>query len=145
MPSKSALKLDVESLIKPKRRSTFGIYDPKGIRTLYLLRLGLSPLRHHKKRHNFADTPVDLCLCKTGIENTEHFLFKCPFYASKSVVLASTVVQLLTQHNLPHLSNSVETYLYGHEELTEIENRNILLATIKYIKDSHRFENSKND
>ena len=139
MPTKAALKSHIDSLVKPKKRSTFGIYDPQGIRWLYMLRLGLSPLRNHKMRHNFADTPVDLCLCKTGIEDTEHFLFKCPFFASSRMALASTVILILIQQNLAHVGNSVETYLYGHVSLSEDDNRSILLATIKYIKGSHRF------
>ena len=36
-----------------------------GIRWLYMFRLGLFLLRHHKKRHNSADTTYDLCIFKT--------------------------------------------------------------------------------
>ena len=35
-----------------------GIHDPSGLRYLFQLRVGLSPLRYHKKRHNFIDTPM---------------------------------------------------------------------------------------
>ena len=40
---------------------------------------GLSSLRYHKNRHNFIDTPSDICLCNQGIADTNHFLFWCPF------------------------------------------------------------------
>ena len=95
--------------------------------------------KSHKKRHNFLDTPSDDCLCKTGKETTEHFLFTCPFYALKRVPLAETVVPLLPPRNLAFLQNDVNLYLYGHGKLSENDNRIIILSTIKFIKDSNRF------
>ena len=62
-----------------KEKSIVGIHDPLGLRYLFQLRVGLSSLRYHKKRHNFIDTPSDKCLCNQGIEDTNHFLFLCPF------------------------------------------------------------------
>ena len=40
----------------------FDIHDPTGVRYLFQLRVGLSPLRYHKKRHNFIDTPSNECV-----------------------------------------------------------------------------------
>ena len=113
------------------------IYE--GIKYIFQLWLGLSPLRSHKFRHNFIDTPSDICLWKTGNETTEHFLFKCPFYTSKRFTLAENVVPLLPPHNFAFLQNDKNLYLYGNEKLSEDENRLILLETIKFIKASNRF------
>ena len=33
----------------------------------------MSPLRNHKRRHNFADTPSEICDCDEDIEDTSHF------------------------------------------------------------------------
>ena len=66
--------------IKPEPKSIFNLHDPDGVKYIYQLRVGLSPLREHKNRHNFLDTPCDLCSCGTGTESTEHFLLKCPSY-----------------------------------------------------------------
>ena len=121
--------------IHPKR-------PQKTLRDLFLfqLRLGLSPLRSHKKRHNFADTPSDLCLCNIGVEDTKHFfLFKCPFYAIKRALLATEVIPILTRNNCNHLSNDEKLYLYGHDSINDQDNKTILLATIKFIKDTNRF------
>ena len=68
------------SLIRPKIKSTFGIHDPLGLRYLFQLMVNLSPLRSHKKRHNFTDTPSENCDCNLGIEDIRHFLFECPFF-----------------------------------------------------------------
>ena len=89
---------------------------------LFQLRLGLSPLRHHKKRHNFLDTPTDICMCKTGVESTEHFLLKCPVYNLKRIVLAENVIPLLTSNNLAFSQNDVNLYLYGHKDLADNDN-----------------------
>ena len=63
MPTFNKLRAHLISLFRPKGKSLFNIFDTTGTRYLFQLRLGLSPLRSHKKRHNFADTPNDMCLC----------------------------------------------------------------------------------
>ena len=139
MPSLLTLKNHLSSLFRPKPKSIFDIFDPIGTKILFQLRLGLSKLRHHKKNHNFLDTPNDICLCKNGIEDTNHFLFKCKFHARHRATLASIVIPILTRNGLNHLSNVEHLYLYGDQSLSFLENKNIILATIKYIKNSNRF------
>ena len=73
-PSISTLKKYATSLIRPVRRSTFGLHDPQGLRFIFQLRVGLSPLRSHKKHHNLAGTPFDKCLCKESVETTRHLI-----------------------------------------------------------------------
>ena len=140
MPDLKTFKSHLLSFYRPDPKSTFGIHDPQGIKLLFQLRLGLSPLLHHKKRHNFHDTPSDVCLCKTGVETTEHFLMKCPFYHSKRLLLAQNVIPLLATNNLAFLQNDVELYLYGHKNLSDDDNKNIILQTIIFIKTSSRFD-----
>ena len=96
--------------------------------------MGLSSLRYHKKHHNFIDTPSDKCFCDNGIEDTNHFFFSCLFYATQRATLASSVIEILQKYNLNNLGNQSELYLYGHHSLNNIDNRKILLATLKYIK-----------
>ena len=56
------------------------------MKRLFQLRVGLSPLRHHKKRHNFKDTMSEMCRCEMSIETTKHFLVYCDFYGKKQHV-----------------------------------------------------------
>ena len=56
IPSFSVLKNHILSLIRPKKKCIFGIHDPFG-----------------------TCTPSDKCFCNQGIEDTDHFLFLCPF------------------------------------------------------------------
>ena len=69
----SGFKSAIQRIIQPEKKSIFNLHDPNEIRHLYQLRVGLSSLRAHKKRHNFIDTPNDECSCGTGKETTEHF------------------------------------------------------------------------
>ena len=56
--------------------------------------------------------------------------------------LAINVIDILQRKNLSHLGNQSELYLYGHPSLDLIDNRQILLSTIKYVKDTTRFSTS---
>ena len=71
-------------------KSIFGIHDPVGLRYLFQLRVGLSPLRSHKWRHNFSDTPSEICPCNQEIEDTCHFLFSFPYFATQRATLATS-------------------------------------------------------
>ena len=71
-----------------------------------------------------------------------HFLFECPFYAIQRDTLAVNVIDILPRKNVSHLGNKHELYLYGHSSLDLIDNRQIILLTIKYVKDITRFSTS---
>ena len=75
LPTFGRLKNLLISLIRSKSRSTFDLDDSIYPRHLFQLRVGLSYLRYHKNRHNFADTPSDICLCKRGVDDTSFFYF----------------------------------------------------------------------
>ena len=94
-------------------------------------------MRSHKRHHNFDVS--DLCLCNTGVEDTVHFLFKCPFYSTKRATLAIKVVEVLIRNNLNHLSNDPRVYLYGNDIMNDDDNKAILLSTMNFIKETHRF------
>ena len=139
IPSINILKDHILSLIRLKKKDIFGIHDPLGLRYLLQLRVGLSLVRYHKKCHNFIDTPSAICLCNNGIEDINHFLFLCPFFAIHRATLARNVIQILQKYNLNHLGNQSHLYLYGHPIINLADNRLIILSTIKYIKESRRF------
>ena len=83
----SNFKHMITSLIRPPKKSIFGIHDPKGIKFIFQLRLGLSPLISHKKRHNFLDTPSDWCDCLSAPEDTSHFILHCTKFNSSRLKL----------------------------------------------------------
>ena len=137
-PSFLSMKTHLISLFRPKPKSTFGIHDPVSLRNLFQLRVGLSKLRHHKKRHNFSDTPSDICICKLGAEDTDHFFLSCPFYVSHRLSLRTKVNAILSRNDL-NVCLSSNLCLYGHESLSSNDNREILLASLEFIFNSNRF------
>ena len=138
-PSFEKLKKHVLSLLRPKNRGIFGVHDPVGLRYLFQLRVKLSPLRCHKRHHNFEDTPSDICFCNQGVEDTHHFFLLCPFYVTHRVRLMNSVNEILLNNNLPRFENQIQLLLYGNDSLNYADNKNIIIATLKYIKDTHRF------
>ena len=140
IPSFSIMKANIISRIRPMKRNTFDIHDPIGLRYLFQLRVGLRTLRHHKKVHNFADTPTDICSCNRGVEDIKHFLFLCPLYGPMRATLAGCVIPILQKYDIIMLSNQPEIYLYGHHSVNTIDNKIILNGTIDYIKETNRFE-----
>ena len=89
------LKNHLISLIRPKLRSTFDLHDSIYLRHLFQLRVGLSHLRYHKKRHNFADTLSDIRLCMRDVEDTSHFILFCPFFITHRETLTASINEIL--------------------------------------------------
>ena len=100
----------------------------------------MSPLRSHKRQHNFSDTPSEIYECHLGIEGTRHFLFEYISSTTQRVTLSSVnIINIFQWNNLNHLGNQPELYLYGHPSLDVTVNRKVLLSTKRYIKDPKRF------
>ena len=107
MPTLVTLKKHLVGLFRPNPRSIFNVCDPIGTKILFQLRLGLSKLRQHKKNHKFLYTPTGMCPCGNGVEDTEHFVFKCRFYAAHRATLASSVITILSKKKVTHLRNII--------------------------------------
>ena len=135
----SIFKNNVFRLIRPEPKSFFNVHDPIGLKFLFQLRVGLSPLKTHKKQHNFIDTPNDWCDCHCSPEDNFHFFFSCTLHTSSRVELLSTVSNILVLNELHDLLDNVDLYLYGNPSLSFADNKIILLSTIKFIKDTQRF------
>ena len=59
------------------------------------------------------------CSCENGIENTEHFLMSCPFYAIEREYMLRNVSNTLQKYNLPGVNESYRFFLYGHHKLND--------------------------
>ena len=137
--TKNSIKSHTLKIIRPTPKSFYNIHDPIGLHYLFQLRTELSPLRSHKHRHKFLDTPTDICSCHQGIEDNNHFLFECPHFAIHRANLAVDITDILMRNNLIEHANDVEFYLYGHPLLTLSDNKQVLFSTIQYIKNTKRF------
>ena len=90
----SVFKEKILSFIRPSTNSFFGCHNPKGIKLITSLRLGLSQLREHKFKHSFQDTINPLCNCGQDIESSTHFFLHCPFFFNERRTILSTICSL---------------------------------------------------
>ena len=119
--------------IRPSANSHFNCHNPKGIKLITRLRIGLSYLREHKSKHSFQDSLDPFCSCGLDIESTAHFLLHCPMYITGRHTLMSTIKNI--DNNLLHLCEPVliRTLLFGSNSFDTN-------ATIEYIISTKRFD-----
>ena len=75
--SLALFKTRILVFIRPSTNNTFQCYNPKSLKLITRLQLGLSHHRFHKFKHSFQDTLNPICNCGT-VETTVHYLFHCP-------------------------------------------------------------------
>ena len=141
--SLSVFKSKILNKIRPVKKSVYNIHDPIGIKRLFQLRVGLSSLNEHKKRHNFKDTSSDICLCQTLPETTDHFLLNCDLFTEARHEMFDVVNPILVSNNL-ELDNNIQLVkllLYGHENLCEADNIAVISGTLNFIYKTKRFVN----
>ena len=89
----SEFKDTLLKLYRPVKKSIFNVHD-NGIKWIFQLRVGLSPLKSHKKDHNFSGYEEELwhtCSCLMGLESTCPFLLHCPNFINYRKTLYGTV------------------------------------------------------
>ena len=139
--SKVGFKNKILSKIRPKKHSYFGLRDNNNVRYLNMLRMNLSPLRAHKNKYNFLDTPHAQCLVCGCEEDTDHFLLHCISYRLARATMFENIsliinVQLLT---LP-MRRVRFILLYGKDDISDDKNLLILKEVTKFITKSKRFD-----
>ena len=128
--------------IRALENDTYGIYDPLGVRLLNRLRLGFGHLRERKFRHKFADTLNPLCLCSPEIEDTEHYFLRCQNNLSFCPTLMNDLNNTNTAIASLNSNDLLRIIFYGDESFNKESNCKILTPSIKFVKDTQRFEKS---
>ena len=142
--SLSIFKSKTLKMVRFSKKSIFDIHNTKCIKRLYQLRVGLSPLRHHKMRKGFRDTPTDICHCLRSPETTEHYLIHCDLYTEPRINLFHVITPILESHGLNlHGDLLINLLLYGNNTLSYDENKAILTATLTFILKSTHFETAE--
>ena len=126
-------------LIRPIKKDIFNVHNPDGTKRIFQLRVGLSPLKTHKKSHNFVDTESDTCLCGNGAEDTMHFLLFCPFFSVPRTSLFQNISHILVNFDNLSEKDQVSCLLYGYNGLSNSQNSLILNQTIDFIFKTQRF------
>ena len=136
----SVFKEKILNFIRPSPNSFFGCHNPKGIKLITRLRLGLRHLREHKFKHSFQDTINPLCNCGQDIESSINFFLHCLFFINERRTLLSTRRSLdsklldCTDYDLTQM------LFFGNTSQISSNNFKIINASIDYILSSKRFD-----
>ena len=128
------------NIIRPSENKIFNIHNQVGLKLLTRLRLGLRHLCEHKCQHNFEDNLHLLCSCSIEAKTTLHFFLRCQFFSDIQEILMNDLMDI--DRFLPSLSQDklIIVLLYGSDAFDYKKNHKILICTIEFIKDSHRFD-----
>ena len=113
---------------------TFSIYDPLGIKLLNRLRVDF--------RHKFSDTLNPLCSCSLETESTAHFFLRCRYYSNIRITLMNELNNIDNYITSRQTNELLRIILYGDCKFKDDVNKQILVATIQFIKNSNRFNQS---
>ena len=119
----------------------YGVHNPKGLKYLTRLQVGLSHLRAHKFEHNFRDTIHPFCSCRSvDIESVEHYLLHCPNHAACRSVLFENLRKSISLVTLISSKYTCNLLIYGDPTYDTHTNKMIILATIQFLISSKRFD-----
>ena len=123
--SLSLFKTRLISLVRPVQ--LYGIHDLHGVRRLTQLRVGLSPIREHRFKHNFLNTNDPMCLSNDGIENTVHYMLLCQEYTVHRAALLGKVTPICASYgvdcNTFDNEEPLRLLLYGNDALMNLQIR----------------------
>ena len=105
--------------MRPSPNKIFQCNNPKGIKLVTRLRLGLSHLREHKFKHSFQDTLNPFCSCGVDIETTSHYFLHCLLFHAERSSLLNNIDEI--DSTIFNKSDSVVTriLLYGNESFKD--------------------------
>ena len=139
-PSYSVFRKALLNFIQPTANSTFGINDISGLKLLTHFRVRFSHHREHKFKHNFQDTLNPLCPCSLKAENTNHFFMHCQNISYQQNVLFDDL-NLINSEILKISENeTVQVLLFGGKSFSKDMNFRIITSSVRFIKDSKRFD-----
>ena len=123
-----------------KQKPLFVVHDPAGVKLLSRLRLKFSHLNEHKFHHNFKDALSPMCDYGSETETTDHFFLRCPFFAINRQKLLNNLLKI--DPSLRNLKDELllDIILYGSDKYKDTVNKEILLHTVSFIKNTKRFE-----
>ena len=77
-------------------------------------------------------------MCNSAPENTYHYLLQCHLFHFPRIELINSITSIVSPYTLIDVIDNQVIYLYGHRSLSCENNREIILSTIKYIKETGR-------
>ena len=119
LASYNVFKFSILKFIRPSPNKTFQCHNPKGIKLVTRLRLGLSHLREHKFVHSFQNTLNPLCSCGLNLETTYHYFFHCPLFHAEQCTFLNNIIEIDSTILNKSDSDVTRTLLYGNESFKD--------------------------
>ena len=125
-------------LIRPKCKETYGIYNPRRLKSLNRLPLGLTHLIGQKFNHNFKDCINPLFSCSLSVENNVHFFLHCHHFSLQRQTLMSNIKSI--DKDIINVTDSdlVNILLLGSSKYQYHINSKILSFSIDFILKTKR-------
>ena len=138
----SIFRKNILKFIRPSSNSIFNRHNPRGVKLLTRLRLGLSHLRDNKFKHSFQDSLNPVYNCGTDVETTTHFFLHCLFFSGGRLILSINNIRNFDNNvlNLNAMILDFQKCYYLLSLLSHYKNTSILNTTIEYVASSKRFE-----
>ena len=113
---------NVLKLIRTSPNRFFNCQNPKGIKLLTMLRLGLSHLCDHKFKHSFQNLLNPICNCRTDVDTTRHYLLHCPLFSNERLIFISNIRNI--DKNIANLNDFrfSEVLLFGNSSFNNTKN-----------------------
>ena len=126
--------------MRPSGDSVFRCRNPKRVKLLTRLRLGLRHLREHKFKHRFLDSLNPICGCDQDIEKSANFLLHCCNYSNERIIFLNIIRnidgKILDKNDL----EVTETLPYGDCTSDDTNNALIMNVTTEFLIASKRFD-----
>ena len=106
------------------------------------LGVGFSHPREHKCKHNFQDPLNPLCSCSLEAEDTYHFFTRCQNFSNQQNVLFDDLNSINSEILKVSENEIVQVLLFGNKRFSKDMNFSIIISSIRFIKDSKRFDES---
>ena len=87
-----------------------------------------------------SETLNPLFPCSIEAETTAHYFLRCHFYNANRSALTNELNEIDSSFSTRNLNNFIDLILDGSDKFYDKKNHNILMCTIKFIKDSQRFD-----
>ena len=117
--SYNVFKNIILKFIRPSPNKIFQFHNPKAIKLLTRLRLGLNYLREHKFKLNFQDTLNALCCCGLDIETTSHYFLHCLLFHAERSTLLNNINEIDSAILNKSESVVIRILLYGDESFKD--------------------------
>ena len=137
--SLALFKKSIFAFVRALVNIAFQCHNPKGLKLITRLRLGLSHLRFHKFKHSFQDTSNSICSCGT-VEATVHYLLHCPNFSNETLTFFKNLQSIDENILSKDDSNISKVLLYGDHSFNDEKNTSFSTASIAFIISTKRFD-----